>query len=818
MFRTLPHPVSSLALTLCLGGSALAAQGVPLRPLHTLPKAQLDQVVRLQPARVAQVQNHLRGLGSQLNLKPQESFQVAGAFTNAQGQTVTLVNHTYEGHRVWGERMVAKVGAEGKVSTFSKSLKAMPVVKYPATLTADEAIARATHQLQLMGAPTRAPQAELVVFPMRLRPENPILDPVTGQPMRLRRNPAEGFQTHVWAYEVKLSGTTVKGIPAAAAILVDGRSGQILRVDNLRHAFTAPGSRPALAGTPTPATGTGHGFYRGTVSIPTTDMGDGTFALWDTTRGTRQNDGLLYATQGDGTLWAPTGNQVWYSAHTPGGSWLYQDYVFQGNPLNTWGDGLSWATPDWGNENDTHGQTVGVDAMAGLTATYDFFDKVFNRKGPDGQDTAIFAAVLRNADGMPEYADEATFDVYGWGLMLGAGSYDAATRPTGQLSQTDLDVIAHEMTHGVTYTTAYLMYPYDEANSEEPALNEASSDFFAQMTLAHASRGAGDDATVIPATGATWQMGTGVNRGTPLRWMDKPSKDGRSVDAWHDGILYMDGHYSAGVLNRALYFLAQGSGAPGTDAHTPYLPTPMTGIGNDAAARIWFKALTEYLPTAEVGELTFMSAREAALQAATDLYGDPSAAVAAVKNAFAGVNVGDHDGQATPRTKVWFAPWRNGDWLETYIAPFWANRQEVPMGETITLRAQVDHATDTRVTWSIGGPSIFNGTSPGMFGAKAGGTINPDGTYHVPNLFGKWVVTATSVADPNQRAEGRLMAFRIDLDSDGEQDALDLGATALNWNLYPDLDPNASIYQLNGVDDEDVFRICDIIANAWPVK
>ena len=43
-----------------------------------------------------------------------------------------------------------------------------------------------------------------------------------------------------------------------------------------------------------------------------------------------------------------------------------------------------------------------------------------------------------------------------------------------------------------------------------------------------------------------------------------------AVDAWFDGIKYMDGHFSSGPLNRALYFLTRG--APATPATTTTAP------------------------------------------------------------------------------------------------------------------------------------------------------------------------------------------------------------------------------------------------------
>ena len=92
-------------------------------------------------------------------------------------------------------------------------------------------------------------------------------------------------------------------------------------------------------------------------------------------------------------------------------------------------------------------------------------------------------------------------------------------------------------------------------------------------------------------------MGKEISKsGQPLRWMYKPSKDGSSPNAWSSTIGSIDVHYSSGPNNRMFYFLSQGSNAtPSSDYYSSYLnktPLAMTGIGNDKAYRIWFKALT----------------------------------------------------------------------------------------------------------------------------------------------------------------------------------------------------------------------------------
>ncbi|MET8838462.1 M4 family metallopeptidase, partial [Micromonospora sp. NPDC004540] len=49
--------------------------------------------------------------------------------------------------------------------------------------------------------------------------------------------------------------------------------------------------------------------------------------------------------------------------------------------------------------------------------------------------------------------------------------------------------------------------------------------------------------------------------GAPLRYMDKPSKDGSSADCWSRSVGRLDVHYSSGVANHFFYLLAVGSGS-----------------------------------------------------------------------------------------------------------------------------------------------------------------------------------------------------------------------------------------------------------------
>ncbi len=579
---------------------------------------------------------------------------------------------------------------------------------------------------------------------------------------------------------------------------VDARTGAILRIeDRMKHQVA-------------PATGTGMGTYSGAVEIPTSLMADGTYALFDTTRGTRPNPYLSNFTP-DESGWGATGMQAWYEEHDAAGVATGNAWLFQSNPVNTWGDGQPFTA--WGQEGGANGQSAGVDAMHGMAGAWDFFLNVMGRNGMDGQGTTVFAQVLETGS---YNRDNASWSPWYNGLFLGAGSWPG--NPNGLSALSEFDVVAHEMTHGVTSSTVEFT---NAPGYEEAGLDEATSDFFAQMAKAYAGRAAEDDPAKVPATGADWRVGYQAGHGTPIRWMDRPSKDQRSPDGWYDGLLYLDGHYSSGPLNRALYFLAHGaSTTAGADDFSVYMPQGMTGIGNDKAAHIWFVTVTERLYSGNTGTVTYAEARKQAIEAAKNLYGfgwDCPESIA-VENAFGAVNVGRAYGEA-PRTQVLFADWRDNDWIvrNHFSDTGYGHKQYLPMGVAVQPKITVLNNADTSVTWSTGGPSVYNtGLTPGMLGyVTGGGVINADGAWVTPLEKGWFAITATSKADPRQFAEGRAFIINMDADGDNQQDAVDLGPIAFSWYLTQAVNPAHSMFNAPIVDDADVAAFVDAMRSTW---
>ncbi|MBQ0853284.1 M4 family metallopeptidase [Streptomyces sp. BH-SS-21] len=325
-------------------------------------------------------------------------------------------------------------------------------------------------------------------------------------------------------------------------------------------------------------TGIGNSQYSGTVTIGTSLSGS-TYQLNDTSRGSHKTYNLNKGTSGTGTLFTDADD--------------------------TWGTGAASNT-----------QTAAVDAHYGAQVTWDFYKNVLGRTGIKNNGVAAYSRVHYSTAYVNAFWQDSCFCMtYG----DGAGSVKPLT---------SLDVAGHEMSHGVTANTAGLNY-----SGESGGLNEATSDIFGTAVefYAASSSDVGD-----------YLIGEKIDingNGTPLRYMDKPSKDGASKDSWSSSLGSVDVHYSSGPANHFFYLLSEGSGAKTINGvsynSTTSNGTTLTGIGRDKAIKIWYKALTEYMTSTT----KYAGARTATLSAASALYGSTSTEYKAVAAAWSGVNV-----------------------------------------------------------------------------------------------------------------------------------------------------------------------------------
>jgi Zn-dependent metalloprotease len=245
------------------------------------------------------------------------------------------------------------------------------------------------------------------------------------------------------------------------------------------------------------------------------------------------------------------------------------------------------------------------EAFDGAGATYDFYLQVLHRNSIDGRGMGIDSSV--------HYSKR--FNNAFWNgrqMVYGDGDGKLFTGFTHAL-----DVIAHELTHGVTqYTVPGGGLVYD---GQSGALNESMSDVFGSVVKQwHLKQ------TVKKAD---WLIGAGIMTpavGKALRSMADP---GNTSLTWsgddQPGTMkgYVDGgdvHTNSGIPNHAFYLAAMKLG----------------GHSWDKAAPIWYQALPLLHPDA-----TFADAAHATMKAAELRYGTGSAEAAAVQGAWHEVGV-----------------------------------------------------------------------------------------------------------------------------------------------------------------------------------
>jgi len=275
------------------------------------------------------------------------------------------------------------------------------------------------------------------------------------------------------------------------------------------------------------------------------------------------------------------------------------------------------------------GHKSAVDAQFGMNNTLAYLKNTFGYIGLNGA-------------GGPGYQTSATGNtqlmgtVVHFGAGYGNAFWDGARVVCGDgdgttfSSLTSVDIVGHEMAHGVIEFTSGLIY-----SGESGALNESFADVIGSLV----------ERQVFGESADTWKMGEKVYtpaNGTAdaLRHLDNPhnaANNGFTTDDDPDhyserytGAADNGGvHVNSGIPNKAFYLLAKGG--------THHKGGSMTGIGVNDAAAIWFKGFTQYMSAGT----TFAGARAATLFAARALYGVTSPQYVAVGDAWALVGVGN---------------------------------------------------------------------------------------------------------------------------------------------------------------------------------
>jgi len=283
-----------------------------------------------------------------------------------------------------------------------------------------------------------------------------------------------------------------------------------------------------------------------------------------------------------------------------------------------------------------------VDAHVYEGYTYDFYLKKFGRRGLDNQDTRIIGLthpappqdILIQPDSvLGTYYLNAfycpTCGTDGRGMMLygeGGGSttfVSGSTRFNIRNFAGSLDVVAHELSHGVTAYSSNLIYL-----NESGALNEAFSDimgtsveFYVMPATANYLLGENLTSVIIPGLGFQRSLRDPLAFGTPDNYAirETGSADNGKV------------HDNSTIASHAFYLAIEG----GTNRTSKLAVQGVGGANREQIEKVFYRAFTQLLPA----NATFSLARAATIQAARDLYGAGSASERAVTQAWTAVGV-----------------------------------------------------------------------------------------------------------------------------------------------------------------------------------
>jgi Zn-dependent metalloprotease len=246
------------------------------------------------------------------------------------------------------------------------------------------------------------------------------------------------------------------------------------------------------------------------------------------------------------------------------------------------------------------------EAYDGFGATYKFYWEVLGRNSIDNAGMPILGLVHFSTD-----YNNAFWDGQGH-MFFGDGDGQLFTGLTGSL-----DVIGHELTHGVTQYQANLVY-----QGQSGALNESISDVFGSLVKQYAKKQTADQ--------ADWLIGNDVVGPTlspALRSMKAPGTankfDKQPADMDHFVRTASDNggvHTNSGIPNRAFYVAA----------------TTIGGNAWEKAGPIWYDAVRDHLvkPTSGFKAFARATVRQAQLR-----FGASGAEVEAVRAGWDAVKV-----------------------------------------------------------------------------------------------------------------------------------------------------------------------------------
>lgn len=272
----------------------------------------------------------------------------------------------------------------------------------------------------------------------------------------------------------------------------------------------------------------------------------------------------------------------------------------------------NWTSTEYNNSNKDN---AALDAHWGSEKTYDYFSQKHGRNSYDGN-----GAVIRSYVHYGNNYENAFWDGQRMTYGDGGSVFDALT---------SIDVVAHELGHGVRTHTANLVY-----QNESGAINEGLSDIWGAMVEFYAA-----------PEKQTYLIGEEIRlSGGSLRSMSNPNArnhpDTYQGTYWYSGSGDNGGvHTNSGVLNYWFYLLAEGGNGTNDIGNS----FNVQGIGKEKASQIVYRAESVYFTSTT----NYSQARELTIQAAEDLFGENSEESYNVANAWYAVGIGYQPAQVT---------------------------------------------------------------------------------------------------------------------------------------------------------------------------
>jgi Zn-dependent metalloprotease len=253
------------------------------------------------------------------------------------------------------------------------------------------------------------------------------------------------------------------------------------------------------------------------------------------------------------------------------------------------------------------------DVFDNTRKTYDFYRDVWGRDSVDDKGAELISSVHYGVN----------FDNAFWnGVQMVYGDGSGRIFEIGKLTQS-LDVIAHELTHGVTQFTAALEY-----RKQSGALNEHFSDVFGSLASQYSLGQTADQATwligegtLVPALGRA--LRSMKEPGTAYHGDRQPGKMADYLDLPDDNVPQNDNggvHINSGIPNRAFYLVAEALG----------------GHAWETAGKVWFATLTGgHLQR----DAQFTDAAQATVQVAGEQFGENGREQEEVRSAWQAVGI-----------------------------------------------------------------------------------------------------------------------------------------------------------------------------------